>query len=90
MFAVAALAQRVDRSIARDAREPCAEVVGVVFAGSGKLIEARPRLEQRFLADVFGVGDIAGDAACALKQRRNVGRDHFGEGFAIAAAGARN
>ena len=86
MFAVAPLAQCVDRSIAGDAREPGAKVVGVVFAISGKLVEARPRFEQRFLADVFGVGDVACDAACALKQRGDEGRHHFAESFAIAAA----
>lgn len=90
MPAVATLAQCVNGSVTGDAREPGAKVVGVVIAVSGKLIEARPRLEERFLADVFGVGDIPGDAAGALKQRRHVGRDDFGKGFAIAAAGARD
>src|SRR5580704_1206893 len=90
MFAVAALAKRVDGSVARNAREPGAEIVGVVFAISGKLIEARPRFEQSFLAHVFGVGDVSSDAASALKQRGGIRRNHFGEGFAIAAAGARN
>lgn len=89
MLTIAALAQGVNRSVSGDAGEPCAEIVGVVFAISRKLIEARPRFEQRFLAHVFGVGDVAGDAACALKQSWNVGRYHFAECFAIAATGAR-
>ena len=88
MFAVAALAQSVDRSVAGDAREPGAKVVGVVFTDSGKLIEARPGFQQGFLAHVFGVGEVAGDAASALKQCRNVRRHHFAEGFAIAATSA--
>jgi len=90
MFAVAALAQCVDGSVAGDAREPRAEVVGVVFTISGKLIEARPCFQESFLANVFGIGDVASDAASALKQRWDVRRHHFGEGFAIAAACARN
>jgi len=83
----AALADQVDRSIRRDARDPGMQVILAVILLSRKLVEAGKRFQEGFLAGIFGVRRIAGQAQGAPVEPRPVRQDHFGEGFAIAESG---
>lgn len=83
----AALADQVDRSIRRDARNPGMKVILAVILLSRKLVEAGKRLQEGFLAGIFGVRRIASQAQGAPVETRPVRQDHFGEGFAIAEPG---
>jgi hypothetical protein len=85
-FAVAALADHINGGVGGDARNPGVQIVARFVLASGELLEARNGFQKRFLADVFGLGRIAGQPKSAEVERGPVGEDQLGERFAVALA----